>query len=179
MQYCYSTCSASGDTAGGFIGRLAEDSSVSDCYAVGLVKGTTNAGALLGTATGTLSGNNYYYEIINELPGSGTNGISYLGPVNNTANAYVTAIDLSATSYNDFVGDPDSWKPAVPYDSALINYYQNKYNLKTISQLLGNQTVTYKYFDTHYGDWPAPEIFIINFATPSSGDGTTDTSGNP
>lgn len=179
VQYCYSTCSASGDTAGGLIGRLAEDSSVSDCYAVGLVKGTTNAGALLGTATGTLSGNNYYYEIINELPGSGTNGISYLGPVNNTANAYVTAIDLSATSYNDFVGDPDSWKPAVPYDSALINYYQNKYNLKTISQLLGNQTVTYEYFDTHYGDWPAPEIFIINFATPSSGDGTTDTSGNP
>ena len=39
--------------------------------------------------------------------------------------------------------------------------------------------VTYKYFDTHYGDWPAPEIFIINFAAPSSGDGTTDTSGNP
>ena len=179
VQYCYSTCSASGDTAGGLIGSMNDNSSVSYCYAVGLVKGTTNAGALLGTATGTLSGNNYYYEIINEISGNGNNGISYLGPVNNTTNAYVTAIDLSAASYNAFVGDPENWNPAVPYDSALKNFYQNKYNLQTISQLLGDQEVDYQYFDTHYGDWPAPEIFVINPSTPSSGDGTTDGSGNP
>lgn len=179
VQSCYSTCSASGATAGGLIGRLAEDSSVSDCYAVGLVSGTTNAGALLGTATGTISGNNYYYEIINELPGNGNNGISYLGPVNNTSNAYVSAIDTSAASYNSFVGDPSNWNPAVPYDSALKNYYQGKYNLQTISQLLGTETVDYKYFDTHYGDWPAPEIFIINPTVTGTGDATTDTSGNP
>ena len=44
---------------------------------------------------------------------------------------------------------------------AAIKYYGGKYNLQGLSRLstsLDPKSIV----ATHYGDWPAPEIFIIN-----------------
>ena len=62
-----------------------------------------------------------------------------------------------------------------PNDDALKTYYQETYNLKGISRLAGTSgTPTGGTTDpkepivyTHYGDWPAPEIFIINSSSNS------------
>ena len=96
----------------------------------------------------------------------------YLGAVGDAKEAVggITEIDLSALSYDTFVGAPDTWTKAVPNDKALEIYYQGKYNLRGISRLAGTSgTPTGGTTDpkepivyTHYGDWPAPEIFVIN-----------------
>lgn len=82
-------------------------------------------------------------------------------------------IDINNSSYYS-----DGWQDAKPYDTSLMQYYSGKYNLKTVYQLYkdsdpdasnlynpGAATEEAKndYFvKVHYGDWPAPEIFIIN-----------------
>ena len=93
----------------------------------------------------------------------------------------ITALDASANDYNTFVGAPDTWNKAVPYDGTLLKYYsvgvdddskpdtddvmEARFSLKGIKRL--DATVTDDYFvATHYGDWPAPEIFVLN--TPTS-----------
>lgn len=175
VSSCYSTCSVSGNTAGGFIGT-GTNTDISNSYATGLVKGTKE-GAFAGEFPGTLSGNKYY-EIINERVNTDTSGkegsFKYLHPIGLDSEAtetqtlppadQISALDASASSYNSFCGDPKNWKTAEPKDKALEEWYQKKYNLKTISQLLGSNAgnAEYDFFDTHYGDWPAPEIFIIN-----------------
>ena len=79
----------------------------------------------------------------------------------------VKALDETADSYNKFVGA--DWKETVPYDTDLVTFYQAKYPLKTVVQLgavLPEAEQEEEQIDwfitTHYGDWPAPEIFIIN-----------------
>ena len=77
----------------------------------------------------------------------------------------IAALDQTATTYNTFVGEPTGWKNAVPKDPSLVSYYQGKYPLKTVAQLMSGSDTSvdgYEYLDTHYGDWPAPEIFVIN-----------------
>ena len=171
VSSCYSTCSVSGNTAGGFIGT-GTNTDISNSYATGLVKGKKE-GAFAGESPGTLSGNKYY-EIINERVNTDTSGnvssFSYLPPIENPEGethptaSEIAALDATASSYNSFSGDAEDWKSAEPKDKALEKWYQKKYNLKTISQLLGSNAgnAEYDFFDTHYGDWPAPEIFIIN-----------------
>ena len=172
--YSYSTCSAKGTTAGGFAGSAS--GSISYCYATGLVSGATE-GAFAGTCGSGTATNCYYYEIINERKDD-QKGFTYVDPVNG-AESYdgITALDANAQAYNDF-SLPDeagySWQPAVPYDDALKGYYQDQdgksvYNLKTVKQLVAlgpsdNSVVISDdaLINTHYGDWPAPEIFIIN-----------------
>ena len=39
IEKCYSTCSVSGGTAGGFVGSAGGSSSIADCYCTGLVSG--------------------------------------------------------------------------------------------------------------------------------------------
>ena len=51
------------------------------------------------------------------------------------------------------------------HDDVLGAYYQNKYPLRTVVQLGGTVDST-DFVNKHYGDWPAPEIFVPN--TPSS-----------
>ena len=93
------------------------------------------------------------------------------------------AIDATAATYNDFSQGAGLWKNAMVYDKKLIEYYgvtgeserNARYSLRTVKQL-GDTTVVetadaanpmVDFVATHYGDWPAPEIFVLN--TKSSG----------
>ena len=167
----YSTCSASGATAGGFVGDVSGSEPITNSYSTGLVNGTA-AGAFIGnlgdgsSLTGCL-----YYEIINEQFANGTDGktgYKYMNPVGNKETSElnqhevkISPIDANAGSYETFVGDDDQWKSAVAYDMNLSFYYQGKYNLKTVDQLTGN-TTNKDLVSDHYGDWPSPEIWVIN-----------------
>jgi hypothetical protein len=62
----------------------------------------------------------------------------------------------------------------MPYEeqTKLKLYYGGKYNLQTVAQLdtdktLGvvEATIPADFVATHYGDWPAPEIFVVNTKT--------------
>lgn len=182
----YSTCSVSGTSAaGGFVGNAEDGSDIGNCYAVGLVKTdpvgqdsrAENRGAFAGTASETAAFSGcQYYGIINEVKRTETGADTtvfdhYLGAVGDAKEAVggITEIDLSAQSYDTFVGAPDTWTKAEAHDTTLKTYYQKKYNLKGISRLDtsgtsadgetdGTEPIVY----THYGDWPAPEIFVIN-----------------
>ena len=185
----YSTCSVSGTSAGGgFVGNAEDGSDIGNCYAVGLVKTdpvgqdsrAENRGAFAGKTTETVAFSDcFYYGIINEVKrteGQGGTATTvfdhYLGAVGDADAAVggITEIDLNAESYDTFVGAPDDWTKAEPNDEALKTYYQETYNLKGISRLAGTSgTPTGGTTDpkepivyTHYGDWPAPEIFVIN-----------------
>ena len=149
IQYCYSTCSASAATAGGFAGTVSGSVSVQDSYCTGLVNGTASSGAFVGNweeNNTSVSSGNRYYQIINGDMIPGVTGVS--------------AIDESLASYDSFVGGPDTWAAAKPTDSTLTTYYQRRFNLRTTDQLKtdGRGSTT----ETHYGDWPAPEILFIN-----------------
>ena len=190
IEYSYSTCSAKGALVGGLVGYTS--GTINNCYATGLVADparqddpaqketykskTANEGAFAGSCEGTIS-NCRYYQIINERLKEDGKGFEYLdaiGSGSKKANASVTAIDYDAANYNGFVGT--DWRTAIPYDTDLVKYYQGKYNLKTVQQLAGNEETFYTTTTTdqngklhyktfvvdHYGDWPAPEIFIIN-----------------
>ena len=173
LTQCYSTCSATGAVAGGLAGKAAFK--LTSCYATGRVSGATE-GALVGAYTGAYETNGVknvngcrYYEIINErITGSGaTLDIDYIPFFGSSAVAAwdVTALDASADTYNSFLGTTDTWDAANPYDSALGSYYivggQSKYPLSSISDLLGSSVGT-DYVAVHYGDWPAPELWIKN-----------------
>ena len=163
IDACYSTCSVSGTTAGGFVGSSSGD--ITNSYATGLVKGTTK-GAFAGRIEDGVSlTDNTYYEIINEIKkdsegeGTGTEGSSaegYLPPIG-SGSGTIEAFDTNAKTYNDFVGK--SATTAKPYDSKLTEYYGETYFLKGIAVSTGEED---KFVTTHYGDWPAPEIFVIN-----------------
>lgn len=158
---CYSTCSASGATVGGLVGSAG--GRITDCYATGLIGGGASAkGAFAGTLTGTVSGCQYY-KIINEIPVaanlSGSEGYTYLKAVNGADYAGITAFDESASDYNSFVGAPAGWEPAVPYDTRLF-IYKGNYSLDGLKGATG--VADADFVATHYGDWPAPEVWIVN-----------------
>jgi len=172
ISYSYSTCSATGATAGGFVGT--STGSISNSYCTGLVSGTTE-GAFAGSLTGTPPTNCQYFEIINErqnvdekdntkiLP-----GYHYLTALGGDTDGGIAKLDADTTSYQAFSGDPKTdWKDAHPYDSGLKRNYQNKYNLRTVEQLgatlkTGDDDTTVYFVKDHYGDWPAPEEFVFN-----------------
>ena len=169
IENSYSTCSVSGTRAGGFIGT--GSGSITNCYCTGRISGTT-IGAFAGGHTGTTSpwaSNCKYFEIINEIPpAGGVKTYTYLLPVyleSGAANdvAGITAFDATESSYDTFIGGPGDWTEAEPYDSTLgeDGYYQGKYNLQSVARLGSTVPANY-YVNTHYGDWPAPEIFVIN-----------------
>lgn len=187
IQNSYSTCSVSGGTVGGLIGT-STGGSVTNCYATGLVKGSTKEGAFAGSLGGDVSGCNYY-EIINEREITGATeadviGYEYLKAVGGASGsedkAGITAFDADTVDasgkvtesavkkYNDFTmqdgktGSAKTNADAVPYDSVLGSYYQNKYHLRTVAQMPGSAVAAGSYVEKHYGDWPAPEIFVIN-----------------
>ena len=171
----YSTCSVSGTTAGGFAGG-ATSGSITNCYATGLVTGagtSTTTFAFVASGSPTLSGN-YYYEAINVVTNNGKTEpmLPVSGYVLNKENVEkIRPIDLNAATYNEFVGSMDDWNPARAFDAALVKYYNGKYTLKSVRKLTSSGTPPTGYdwnqlfVMTHYGDWPAPEVFVIN--TPS------------
>lgn len=191
IDYSYATCSVTGETAGGFVASAS--ATISDCYAVGMVKGTGTTGT--GTAAvnkegafaygSTTISNCRYLEIMNERPDN--EQYPYLPALGDkpTDTTSVKMIDENAETYNTFCGAAkdedgnDLWKPASPYDAKLIEYYGGRFNLQTVAQLdtgskvgvkevattVGNVTTPADFVATHYGDWPAPEIFVVNTQT--------------
>ncbi len=83
-----------------------------------------------------------------------------------TDKAGITHLDSDLTSYNTFVGGESTWDSASAYDVNLRIYYKNKFPLQTVFQLEKNDkeptTGKTDFVRTHYGDWPAPETFVIN-----------------
>ena len=148
-------------------------------------------GALVGSLTNENALKNCkYFEIINEREDETNGGYMYLGPVGNKADYTISeetviAIDASADQYNQFVDEPSTWTSAVTYDGKTTEttdddwldiYYDAMFNLQNIKRLGGNILETQKeettdgittttpadFVATHYGDWPAPEIFVQN-----------------
>lgn len=158
VEKCYSTCSVKGAKAGGLAGSAG--GTIKDSYCTGLVVGKDEdavvgafAGKLDGTATDCL-----FFGIINDdLPAVGEGSASG-----------ISELDADTKSYNDFVGGPDSWNDAKPYDDEkLTQYYGDsegkpRFNLRTVDQI--DQETKKKSEKVHYGDWPAPEIFVTNEA---------------
>ena len=192
ISYSYSTCSATGATVGGLIGT--GSGAITYSYCTGLVKSTASApveGAFVGRWTYTdqdKEDGNWYFDIVNERDekdGSGklTGGYTYLDPVPGSPTVSgLTALDESAAQFNEFCPAPTDWNPALPYEATLKAYYGEgsgdkrvaRYNLKTVEQLgeavtknsgaEGDTTID-DFVATHYGDWPAPEIFVVNTQT--------------
>ncbi len=199
IRYSYSTCSAmatgadGGTAVGGLVGRtMNSGSSVSYCYSTGLVNAKKPAaegaaapkvGALIGDLHTSLTLDHcFYYQIINSVTGD-DGSISYLPqlgtPVTGMDNA-VTAIDATATDYDDFVSGTEEerkakpeykWMTAYSYDKKLQVFYQGKYNLRTTNQLrslrgnppeFDSQATEGDFVLNHYGDWPAPETWVFN-----------------
>ncbi len=156
VRQSYSTCSARGETAGGFIGK-AGAGTIGNSYATGLVTGT-NRGAFAGSATGTTFSEDSYMDIVNYTADNGS-----LPPVAGPANAGVSAFDSTTDSYDAFVqikttdGSPAT---AVPYDSFLKTNYNNKYLYKSAANL--GYDAGSAFVSQHYGDWPSPETMIVN-----------------
>ncbi len=177
LQYCYSTCSASGASAGGLVGSVS-GGSFADCYAAGLVSGSTSEGAFAGSSC--TAERCWYFEIVNERPadaGDLKKGYTYLPPTPGTS-AGIAPLDADTvpgdegsfdTYYNTFVGSSSAWKNAMPYDVKLSQYYNRggymKYPLKTVEQLMNapldtsTDSIT-NFVAVHYGDWPAPELWV-------------------
>ena len=166
----YATCSASGTTVGGFIGS--GSGSFDTCYATGYVAGTT-AGAFAGSLSGTVSGCRYY-EIVNEYYDKVKKEHAYLTPLPDETNLDITPLDLNFPEDSGFLGANASpgasvydaivssdWTPADPYDDALGLYYGGKYPLQSVARL-GVTLGESDFVRTHYGDWPAPEVFVVN-----------------
>lgn len=151
IQNSYATTSVKGENlAGGLVGS-ATYGKIDKCYATGLVvAGDGKAGTIAGSASGTAFSDCKYFSIINE----GMNSVA--GSEN--AVTGVTAFDATAQEYNSFFRGTEAAKP---YDSTLTKYYQDKYTFQTVKQLSGANDMT-DFVTTHYGDWPAPEVLVVN-----------------
>ena len=174
VRYSYSTCSASGTTAGGFVGSGSGD--ISNSYCTGLVAGSTK-GAFAGTLGDTVS-NCWYFEIINEVQDANQGYTCLPATGGGASRPGIKPFDETAKTYNDFCGSPNTpntWNAANPYDTTLNRYYSGSFNLRTVDQI--GQTTKAKstssdFVSAHYGDWPAPEAFVVNKGG-SSGNPTT------
>lgn len=121
-----------------------------------------------------------------------TGGYIYLDPVSGSETVTgITAMDATASTFNKFSnpGTTDyTWQSAIPYNDMLTKYYgegsgtsrEAKYILKTVAQLAlldslntefavqgepgesDNPQIPADFVIQHYGDWPAPEIFVVN-----------------
>ena len=181
INNCYSTCSVSGTSYGaGLLGKVT-NGSITNCYATGMIDTAgANNYAFIASGTPTTFSNNYYYMTINEVEvtdsKTGKTTIEPMKPFSAEGEhelsdyfPHTTPLDLNASFYNDFVGGFSAWDSAEAYDNpSLLKYYNGKYPLRTVLQLpvpdTGTKTKSSSdYFvSKHYGDWPAPEIFIIN-----------------
>lgn len=158
---CYSTCSASADTAGGLIGNMTGSSSLANAYATGLTDADTR-GTLVGNlgdgATLSQTGG-YYPAYLSSVDAAAT----AVGSDEDFANA--TVAESSTGAYEATVAG--ALTAANPYDSWLRTNQQSKCPYKTIKQLAGLsddslKTGFSKHLEGHYGDWPAIEIMLVN-----------------
>lgn len=183
IEHSYATCSVDGSTAaGGFAGY--SEGFLNYCYATGLINVpkdaatgesvTTGKGAFAGAFGGDPLNVNgcTYFEIINEITKDGE--IAYLG--SGLEGERILPFDQmpltgQPASYYVSGTEPGSgaldWGPAVAYDATLIFAYQGRFDLPTVSQLqrIAGVPVTIEdtdYVAVHYGDWPAPEVWVKN-----------------
>lgn len=187
VKNSYSTCSAGGGssvTAGGLIGN-ATGGSVDNCYSTGQVGGSTDdtRNAFIGKGTPTISSRCWYYRIINYYSVNNGKSYNYKEPEsrNNDNVVALESVNSNGVSeYDSFVKGLSTWNPAEPYDSFLSSRYKKSgeaaYTFRTATQLKAGTKSTSpsitsggatedltKYFvNTHYGDWPAPEVLIVN-----------------
>ena len=174
IENSYSTCSASGGIVGGFLGTVccAAAEQIRNCYAAGLVGGTVE-GAFAGDDAGSAAGwarDCRYYEIVNELydaqaeaEGRYEDIYTYLGPVGGEERSGLAPLDDTSAAYEGFVGESGAgseWTHSVACDSILNLYYSGYYPLQGIPRL--DPSVTEGFVAVHYGDWPAPELWVIN-----------------
>ena len=195
ISYCYSTCSATGAVAGGLVGNATGSIEYSYCTGLvsGTTEGVF-AGTYSGTATDCSYFEiiNERPETYTNASGVAvpTGGYTYLNPVNGSGTVTgVSAMDETAATFNEFSGS--DWQKAAPYNPTLKAYYGEgsgitrvaKYILKTVAQLAlldnsntdfavtgepaatDNPKIPADFVIQHYGDWPAPEIFVINTAS--------------
>ena len=178
---CYATGLVDGTTKGAFAGYL-NGANVSDSWYFEIINEQTDA------TTGVIS----YLE---PVPGKVASDEAVI-PEGKVKQTGVARLDYSAESYDAFVGARQSdnkylWKTAVAYDPTLGTYYNGKdadnnavtlFNLRTVDQLpssttkgaerslkTGDDDAEDYFVTTHYGDWPAPEVFVINTPTGSNG----------
>ena len=153
----YATTSVIGNTAGGFVGKTT-GGSINNCYATGLVAGTTNdanKGTFVGLANNVESTNNTYYSIVNP-------GVLAVG----TGSAEnITAFDEDIDTYKTYIKDHES-PTATPYDSTLTTRYNNVYPFKTVAEL-NPEAKTVSIANSHVGDWPSMETMVVNTKTSS------------
>jgi Tfp pilus assembly protein PilE len=180
----YSTCSVQTDTngkAGGLVGS--SNGTITNCYCTGLVSGMGDNAFIGNTGSNINISGSKYLEIINEV--KSTNGYTYKG--SGASDTAVTAIDDDADSYESYVSGRSKWNRSYPYDTTLRKYYHDAsgrylYNFKTVTQLeqtddktsINSSKLNKKsslFVNSHYGDWPAPETFIINGSSSSGSDG--------
>lgn len=164
IERCYSTCSVSGtSTAGGLVGSAA--GTIKKSYAVGLIGGSASAkGAFAGSWSDTTAlseaDKNHYYKIVNETVTS--TGATYLPAVPGESDENrVRALDKNASKYQDFVGDPGKWDTAAPFDGMLGSYYLGRTPLPGQKRMDSTITAA-ELVSVHYGDWPAPELRVLN-----------------
>ena len=187
IDHCYATCSATGKTAGGFVASAS--AAISNCYATGLVQGTGTESADGKTISTdgafayslTSATDCHFFEIINEREDEELGYICVTALGGNKSHAGITPLDANLVDdpgmsiYNSTFANPANWTNATAYDTKLIEYYDGKYNLPTVAQLgaagirttettNGNVTTPADFVASHYGDWPAPEIFVLNEA---------------
>lgn len=132
IKCCYTTCSVSGVTAGGFAGSIT-DGSVSKTYATGLVKGTGDTGAYVGNSSKPLNNANYFYQVMNNVTNEDetTTAMPAVGTGISDSSQLPQPFDvMDSTETNRFAtfetvysgGSADS-ALAVPYDSDLAKLY--------------------------------------------------------
>ena len=158
---CYSTCSATADTAGGLVGNMAAGSSLTNSFATGLTGGNVH-GALVGNLAegASLTQTSGYYP-------------AYLHSVDLTAFAVgsdenfadATIAESNTGAYEATVAGVLT--EAVPYDAWLGTTQLNMYPYKTIRQLAGlsDDSLNTGFTDhlkRHYGDWPSLEVALVN-----------------
>ncbi len=158
VLFSYTTASASGDQAGGFIGKTAAEVTIANSYAVGLVVDktpeSTPSGAFVGDSTGTLKGNgNNYFELINgDKPA--VVGSSH-------GNSFVQSAESSLQAYNSFVklGSDNEF---FPYDPQLGKMFGTRYFLPTVKDLADLNPDAANAPSTHIGDWQPVDTLVVN-----------------
>ncbi len=182
IEYSYSTCSAkaasASGAAGGLVGSM-KGGKIGNAYAVGLVGGESGAaqGAFAGSLTGTVcvpdtngKATCRYYKIVNERKSDDGKKIIYLeGTPSEGYTAAIVPLDGNKEGYQEFIGKPTEQRNAKPYDSELVKHYRDQsrivYSLggkgKGAAQL-GSEVTSDDFVAVHYGDWPCPELWVIN-----------------
>ncbi|MBR0232168.1 MAG: type II secretion system protein [Clostridia bacterium] len=159
LSESYSTCSAKGKNAGG-IAAVTSGGSIDNCYAAGKVEGSEAEGAFAAVPgeTTVFGDKCRYYQIVNERD-SGADGKTYLPAAPSGSAKDIVPFDADSAGFNAYLTAVRM--PASAYDGALVQYYRGGYALITVGQL-GADLESGDFVASHYGDWPAPEVRIIN-----------------